>query len=154
MMEAKPIFLISATAEGVTLPAQATVVSTRARFVMPGTVSLVTCASARPIRTNTPTKADANFIEPPLNAMSERVASLLGSAHRDDSSRNHVRIAKCVRDQLFVNFIGLGVVRRRNRSSKPARREPADRQVTAALNNAVQRDAAIGERCSVARRVV
>src|SRR5262245_5913050 len=149
MMEAKPIFLISATAEGVTAPAHATVVSTRTRFVMPGTVSFVTCcASAMPIRTIAPIIADANFIEPPLNAMSERVASLLGSAHRHNSSRNHVRIGEYVRDQLFINFVGLAAVRRRDRSRKPARRKSADGHVTAALNHTVQRYSVIGERCS------
>src|SRR5438552_3489133 len=45
-MAVNPIFLISATADGVTAPAHATVVSTVARFVIPGTVCLVTCACA------------------------------------------------------------------------------------------------------------
>ena len=42
-IETKPIFLISGTASVVIAPAQATVVSSRARFLMPATGSLVTC---------------------------------------------------------------------------------------------------------------
>ena len=45
MIDAYPIFLIPATAAGVVAPAHAIVVSTRAKLVTPGTVSLVTpCA--------------------------------------------------------------------------------------------------------------
>src|ERR1700732_1370810 len=42
VVDANPIFLISGTASALVAPAQATVVSTRAKFVTPGTVSLVT----------------------------------------------------------------------------------------------------------------
>src|SRR5258707_26260 len=42
VIEANPNFLISGTASAFVAPAQATVVSTRAKFVMPGTVSFVT----------------------------------------------------------------------------------------------------------------
>src|SRR5579872_6244645 len=47
MMDANPIFLIPATEPGVIAPTQATVVSTREKFVIPGTVDFLTwdCAS-------------------------------------------------------------------------------------------------------------
>ena len=46
MMDAYPICFNSATAAGVVAPAQAIVVSTREKFVTPGTDSFVTCARA------------------------------------------------------------------------------------------------------------
>src|SRR6516225_3752007 len=44
MIDAYPIFLISEIAPGVMAPAHATVVSTLAKFRMPGTSCLITCA--------------------------------------------------------------------------------------------------------------
>src|SRR5438132_5421981 len=46
MMEAKPIFLMSGTAVAFVAPAHATVVSSFAKLVTPGTFSLVTCCAA------------------------------------------------------------------------------------------------------------
>ena len=43
MIDAYPIFLISATAAGVIAPAQATVLSTFAKLLIPGTDSFFTC---------------------------------------------------------------------------------------------------------------
>jgi len=53
MIEANPSFLISGTASIFVAPAQATVVSRRAKLVTPGTVSFVTCCA------ETMTPADA-----------------------------------------------------------------------------------------------
>src|SRR5262245_26333695 len=43
MIDLNPNFLISGTASGVVAPAQATVVSSCAKLVTPGTVGLLTC---------------------------------------------------------------------------------------------------------------
>src|SRR5713226_4665098 len=55
MIDAYPIFLMSATAAGVIAPAHATVLSNFARFVIPGTDSFLTwdwaAATATPIAT-------------------------------------------------------------------------------------------------------
>src|SRR5215470_15234909 len=45
MIDLNPNFLISGTASGVVAPAHATVVSSRAKLVTPGTVALVTCCA-------------------------------------------------------------------------------------------------------------
>ena len=45
MIELKPIFLISGTASGVVAPPQATVVSSLAKLLAPGTVGFVTCCA-------------------------------------------------------------------------------------------------------------
>src|SRR4051794_9105895 len=45
MIEAKPILFSSGTASGVVAPPQATVVSSLAKFIAPGTVGLVTCCA-------------------------------------------------------------------------------------------------------------
>ena len=46
MIDLKPIFFSSGTASGVVAPPQATVVSSWAKLVTPGTVCLVTCCAA------------------------------------------------------------------------------------------------------------
>src|SRR4051812_25571521 len=63
--ETKPIFLTSTTDSGVIAPAQATVVSILARFLMPGTWSLVTCwaMTDAPLRADATTTAATNIRE-------------------------------------------------------------------------------------------
>src|ERR1700730_1684842 len=73
MIDANPIFLISGTASAFVAPAQATVVSTRAKLVTPGTVSLVTfwaptgaAHSDTAARTPTPTNVCDRIMESPF----------------------------------------------------------------------------------------
>src|SRR5262249_54531528 len=126
MTDTKPIFLISFRADGVTAPAHATVVSTRAKFVMPGTDSFVTCACAALARiTAVPIRAINVFISLLLYGVGKRVTAFLRAADCDDSRRNHVRIADDVCDQFFVDLVYRTIGGSRDRSGKIARRDAA-----------------------------
>src|SRR5262245_349435 len=146
MMDAKPIFLISATADGVTAPAQATVDSTRAQFVMPGTDSFVTWACAALARiTAVLIRTITIFISLLSYSVGKRVTAFLRAADCDDSRRNHARITYDVCDQLFVNFLcrtpgGCG-----DCSRQIARCHAAYRQLSTAFGNAVDCDPQAGE---------
>src|SRR5688572_8940199 len=59
MIDANPIFLIPATASGFVAPPHATVVSSRAKLVTPGTFSLVTCWASTDSAPMTTTPATA-----------------------------------------------------------------------------------------------
>src|SRR5204863_9720587 len=73
MMEAYPIFLISATAAGVIAPAHATVLSTFAKLVIPGTDSFFTwdCPAAMHTRIVVMSKTETSVLI--LHANRERL---------------------------------------------------------------------------------
>ena len=90
----------------------------------------------------------------PLYTVSESVAPLLRAAECNDSSRNHVGIADCIRNQLFVDLIRLAVGRSRDLSCKIARCKPAHGQMGTALEKAIESDTPVGQQGTVAGGVV
>src|SRR5262245_56173406 len=88
IIEAKPSFLISGTASGFVAPPQATVVSSRAKLVAPGTSCLVTCCA--------PADRDPKIVI--ATRMSERRRTMVTPLEKERSSsyesrrlRHHLR---------------------------------------------------------------
>src|SRR5438876_1874896 len=110
-----PIFFISATDAGVTAPAQATVVSSWAKLVIPGTLSFFTgdCAeTTETLMTAMARNSTALFIPTPLTY--ERISTLLSAIYGDNSRGHHAGIGahevrnQCVEYSVRVSAGRLG----------------------------------------------
>src|ERR1700683_3955635 len=112
MIETKPIFLISGTASTLIAPEQETVVSARAKFTMPGTVSLVTSCAA-----SGEAAIDAARIKPAERKI-DFMVSLLASRHHDFT---RPEITPAVQPCVIMQY------RDRQSESRPPRLNPAFR---------------------------
>src|SRR5262249_39013649 len=109
-----PIFLISATADGVTAPAHATVLSRRAKVGYSGDrffLNLRLSSGDSYSCHDDGQKRKQGFHVRLQSCAHERVASLLRAVDGNDSRRHHASTAPDTNDEFVVNSVGVAAGR-------------------------------------------